>query len=119
MRRDPLDKAVKKIVKDLRTGLYSLVVLGTLEERGPLHGYALLQELRSLEPVLAPSEGTLYESLKTLERLGLVEGFWAEGPRPRKYYRLTPLGREALARVRRVACRVGALMAERSCREGE
>ncbi|NJE85606.1 PadR family transcriptional regulator [Thermococcus sp. CX2] len=96
------ERALKKLLKDLRSGLYSYLVLSLLERKGELHGYAIRKELEKLSSGrLVPSEGTLYDLLKSLKKYGLVEDFWAEvGGRPRKYYRLTDLGREILAELR-------------------
>jgi PadR family transcriptional regulator PadR len=49
----------------------------------------------------ATQEGTLYPLLSKMRREGLVDYEWQEsdaGP-PRKYYRLTPAGRTALAEL--------------------
>jgi PadR family transcriptional regulator PadR len=48
---------------------------------------------------LVTSDGTVYPLLARLRRQGLVQTQWVEsnaGP-PRRYYSLTPEGREALA----------------------
>lgn len=52
-------------------------------------------------------DGTVYPALRRLERAGMLEAHWeddavaAEGQRPpRRYYRLTPEGAEALERAR-------------------
>ena len=51
-------------------------------------------------------DGTVYPILRRLERRGVLEGAWedeavarAEQRPPRRYYRLTPLGDEALSDV--------------------
>ncbi|WP_297506197.1 PadR family transcriptional regulator [Thermococcus sp.] len=97
------EKALKKLRKELRSGLYSYLVLSLLEREGELHGYAIRKRLEVLSGgKLVPSEGALYDILKGLRKLGLLEDFWAEvGGRPRKYYRLTDLGREVLVELRR------------------
>ena len=99
---DRKEKALKKLRKDLRSGLYSYLVLSLLAKEGELHGYAIRKRLGELsEGRLVPSEGALYDILKSLKKLGLVEDFWVEVKgRPRKYYRLTDLGREVLLELR-------------------
>jgi DNA-binding PadR family transcriptional regulator len=83
-----------------------LVALGN-EDR---HGYAIIKEIeeRSAGAVTVRS-GTLYTALQRLEESGLVE---ESGDRPapdrddrrRRYYRITELGREVVAReMRRLA----------------
>ncbi len=87
------DKAARKLKKEIRAGVYSYLVLSLLRE-GEMHGYLIRKRLEELG--VAPSEGALYDILKSLQKLGLVEGFWVEEKRPRKLYRLTELGREVL-----------------------
>lgn len=67
-----------------------------------MHGYSIRREFEKIsDEKIVPSEGALYDLLKSLERYKLIEGFWAEaGGRPRKYYRLTDLGREVLNELR-------------------
>lgn len=74
-----------------------MLVLAVLAEEGEMHGYGLRKRLAGLLGG-EPPESTVYDVLKRLERLGLVEARWAlssEGAM-RRYYRLTPAGREAL-----------------------
>ena len=99
---DPKKKALKKLGKELHSGLYSYLILSLLNREGELHGYAIRKRLAELSNGrLVPSEGALYDILKGLKKLGLVEDEWAEvGGRPRKYYRLTELGREVLWELR-------------------
>lgn len=96
------EKALKKLRKELRSGLYSFLVLSILEGEGELHGYAIKKRLEELSGgKLVPSEGALYDILKGLEKHGLVEGVWAEvGGRPRRYYSITGTGRNVLARLK-------------------
>ncbi|AFL94945.1 puativie transcriptional regulator, PadR family [Thermococcus cleftensis] len=95
------EKALKKLRKDLRSGLYSYMVL-LLLEREELHGYAIRKRLEELSGGrIVPSEGALYDILKSLRKLGLVQDSWAEvGGRPRKYYSLTKLGKEVLEEMK-------------------
>jgi len=96
------EKVLRKLRKDLRSGLYSYLVLSLLSEEGELHGYAIRKKLGELSGgKLVPSEGALYDILKSLKKYKLVEDFWVEvNGRPRKYYRLTDLGREVLLALR-------------------
>ena len=99
---NPKEKALKKLRKELRSGLYSYLVLSLLEREDELHGYAIRKKLSELsDGKLVPSEGALYDILKSLKKYKLVEDFWAEvNGRPRKYYRLTNLGEEVLGELR-------------------
>ncbi|ASJ09736.1 transcriptional regulator [Thermococcus siculi] len=92
------EKALKKLRKEFRSGLYSYLVLLLLEKDGELHGYAIRKRLEELSNGrVVPSEGALYDILKSLKKIGLVQDEWVEvGGRPRKYYSLTGFGREVL-----------------------
>ncbi|AMQ18490.1 PadR family transcriptional regulator [Thermococcus peptonophilus] len=96
------EKALKKLRKELRSGLYSFLVLSILEREGELHGYAIRKRLEELSGgKLVPSEGALYDILKGLKKLGLLQDSWAEaGGRPRKYYSITEMGKIVLAQLR-------------------
>lgn len=66
--------------------------------RGPLHGYAVIEELgRRSDGALALPEGTVYPALHRLEAAGLLTSEWstAEGRR-RRVYDLTRRGRREL-----------------------
>jgi PadR family transcriptional regulator PadR len=79
----------------LRKGTLGLAVLATLWNEKL---YALeIQRKLALGAVLAAPEGTLYPLLNRLKREGLLSSEWveAEAGHPRKYYSLTPKGREA------------------------
>ena len=76
---------------DLR-GHLDLLLLTTLRDDGPAHGYALIASLRdrSLGAFDLP-EGTVYPALYRLERDGLVGSEWdASAARRRRVYSLTP-----------------------------
>src|SRR2546425_12523382 len=87
---------------DLR-GHLDLLLLGTLRQTGPAHGYALICALRERSAgVFDLPEGTVYPALHRLERDGLVSSEWdTSAPRRRRVYSLTPDGAAALAAKRR------------------
>lgn len=84
-------------VSQIRKGVVELAVLGLLagERR---YGSQLVDDLAA-HPGLAISAGTVYPLLARLKKSGLVDSHWQESPvgPPRKYYVLTPRGRDALA----------------------
>ena len=89
-------------MQDLRKGSTALLALHVLDEE-PMYGFQLVEALRARTGgVLDFAEGMLYPMLHKLERGGLLTAEWrpsVDGP-PRKYYRLTPAGRDELARRR-------------------
>ncbi len=89
--------------RERKKGTAEMLVLALLEDRAR-HGYeiAKLIDQRS-EGVLAFHAASLYPLLYRLERRGLIAGRWIEkaAQRRRRYYRLTPEGRQVLAAQRR------------------
>lgn len=71
-------------------------------ERGPLHGYGVIEALRAGSGgTFDLPTGTVYPALHRLERAGLIRSAWSDGPgRRRRSYRLTPAGLTALAEQR-------------------
>jgi DNA-binding PadR family transcriptional regulator len=79
---------------ELRRGVVVLAVLSQMDTAR--YGYSLIQRLA--EQGFDIEEGTLYPLLRRLEKQGLLESEWEVGEaRPRKYYRISPAGREVLA----------------------
>jgi PadR family transcriptional regulator PadR len=89
--------------RDLRKGSVEILILALLQEQA-MYGYQLAKELRRRSKgYFEFKEGTLYPALHRMENEGLVRGEWQvveQGP-SRKYYHLTPEGREQLTRSRR------------------
>ncbi|MFK4086079.1 PadR family transcriptional regulator [Kribbella sp. NPDC020789] len=87
----------EKVFTQLRRGTLEYCVLALLqgEER---YGFDLVKELGEIDGMVT-TEGTIYPLLARLRREGMVETSWREsesGP-PRRYYRSTPEGTQALA----------------------
>jgi len=96
-------KAAERIGKDLVAASATPLLLAILA-KAPSYGYAIIQEVRTLSGgELEWSEGMLYPVLHRLEDQGLIESYEERGDtgRKRKYYRLRPDGRRALAEERR------------------
>lgn len=87
--------------RELLRGNTDSLLLFLIAEQGRIHGYQLIKEARSRSGgYFQFREGTIYPALHKLEADGLVEGQWqtqASGQQ-RRYYRITPKGREALER---------------------
>ena len=84
-------------------GHLDLLLLGTLRQIGPAHGYALIIGLRERsEGTFDLPEGTVYPALHRLERDGLVASRWdTAAARRRRVYWLTQAGEAAMAARRR------------------
>lgn len=83
----------------------SQIARGTLEycillmlSQKHCYGYEILQRL-SRYPILTSTESTVYPLLRRLQKENYLQSVWqdsAEGLPPRKYYSLTPEGKEYL-----------------------
>jgi|SRR5215211_4243039 len=81
---------------ELRRGCLILGVLAQLNAEH--HGYALRKALA--EQGLAIDEGTLYPLLRRLETQGLLVSEWREeDKRNKRFYRLSPEGRQTLTQL--------------------
>ena len=104
--RDPTpadgpDALARKFQRELSAGLTSLVLLSVLAEAtGDLYGYEIARRLTGDGGPASPfKQGALYPVLRNMSGAGLLSSRVVpsySGP-PRRYYRITPLGREALA----------------------
>lgn len=92
----------RKFQKELTAGLTSLVLLSVLSEAAEdLYGYEIAKRLTAADiDAIAPfKQGALYPVLRNMSAAGLLSSRVVPsyaGP-PRRYYRITPLGREVLA----------------------
>lgn len=88
--------------RELKKGSAELLILSLVEAR-PRHGYEIskLIEERS-EGRLRFKVASLYPLLYRLEERGWISGKWVEKPgeRRRRFYRLTPDGKQMLAAQR-------------------
>jgi PadR family transcriptional regulator PadR len=98
---DPADLSTRKFQRELSAGLTALVLLAVLADAGDdLYGYEIARRLSGEPEGGGPFKlGALYPVLRNLSAAGLLSSRVVPsyaGP-PRRYYRITPLGRDALA----------------------
>ena len=82
----------------IRKGSTTLLILVLLSEE-TMYGYQISQELANRsDGYFEMKEGLLYPLLHRLKREGLIDSKWqtTSGGRRRKYYTITPAGKEAL-----------------------
>ena len=100
----------------LRKGCLELAILAALWD-GKLYGLEILRRLES-DSDLIISEGTVYPLLSRLKALGLVRSQWVESDagHPRKYYALTPAGKQRAIEMTsiwtRFSCGMSKLLAQ-------
>jgi PadR family transcriptional regulator PadR len=89
----------RKFQKELNAGLTGLVLLTVLDKANEdLYGYQIAKQLQVVSPTFGLKQGVLYPVLRAMSANGLLSSRVVPsyaGP-PRRYYRITDLGRTAL-----------------------
>ena len=98
---DSAESLTRKFQRELGAGLTALVLLSVLgESSDDLYGYEIARRLSAGSGEPSPfKQGALYPVLRNMSASGLLTSRVVpsySGP-PRRYYRITPLGREVLA----------------------
>jgi len=78
-------------------GTLTLMILKTLENMGPLHGYGIARRIEQTSGAqLSVNYGTLYPALLKLEQEGYIASEWGASGNNRKakFYSLTKAGRK-------------------------
>ena len=86
---------------DVRQGTLALMVLKTLERKGPLHGYGIARQIEQTSAdLLSVNYGTLYPALLKLEQEGYISSEWgvSDNNRRARFYSLTRAGRKQIER---------------------
>jgi len=96
----PAEAQSRKFQRELSAGLTSLVLLSVLAEATEdLYGYEIARRLTGDSDGASPfKQGALYPVLRNMSAAGLLSSRVVpsySGP-PRRYYRITALGREVL-----------------------
>lgn len=93
-----------EINKEVLKGHIDTLILSLIRSRD-MYGYELAKLVREKsEGQFELKEGTLYLSLKRLEKNQWISSYWGDEQGPggrRKYYQLTPLGKEGLEEKRK------------------
>ncbi len=80
-------------------GTLDLMVLKTLEQMGPLHGYGIARRIEQVgQDALTVNQGTIYLCLVRLVQKKWISAEWgkSENGRKAKFYDLTRAGRRQL-----------------------
>ncbi len=80
-------------------GTLDLMVLKTLEQLGPLHGYGIARRIEQVgEDVLIVNQGTIYLCLVRLVQKKWITAQWgtSDNNRKAKFYSVTAAGRKQL-----------------------
>lgn len=87
---------IENVKSQMRKGMLEYSIMLLLREK-PFYTSDIISELEKVNLIVV--EGTLYPLLSRLRKEGILDYEWQEstqGP-PRKYYKLTDAGKEALA----------------------
>ncbi|OZM58642.1 PadR family transcriptional regulator [Lottiidibacillus patelloidae] len=88
-----------EVNKEVLKGHIDTLILSLLHKK-EMYGYELAKYVREKsKEQFELKEGTLYLSLKRLEKNKWISSYWGDENGPggrRKYYKLTPLGKEGL-----------------------
>jgi PadR family transcriptional regulator PadR len=101
-----IDEVSRKFLKELNAGTSALVLLSVLDRADkPMYGYQIAKLIESsATDVYMMKQGALYPVLHSLEGTGLLQSEVepsVTGP-PRRYYRITPSGQQALRRWQQI-----------------
>jgi transcriptional regulator len=84
---------------DVPYGTLDLMILKTLQSRGPLHGFGLAREIEGVsENLLELNQGSIYPALQRLQQRGWISSEWGASAANRraKFYSLTETGGKRL-----------------------
>jgi DNA-binding PadR family transcriptional regulator len=96
MMMDNEDKLLENLFGELKRGTLVISVLLSVKE--PIYGYSLVQNLQANN--IKIDKNTLYPLLRRLEKQNLLSSFWDTSEnRARKYYQISDLGKEVLAKL--------------------
>ena len=95
------NEADKKFQKELNAGTAAVVLLSILDSaEKPMYGYQITKHIETSVEDMPMTQGALYPVLRSLEGSRLLESEVepsVSGP-PRRYYKITETGHEALKR---------------------
>jgi PadR family transcriptional regulator PadR len=80
-------------------GTLDLMVLTTLEQLGPMHGYGIARRIEQIgQDALIVNQGTIYLCLIRLVQKKLIKAQWgtSDNNRKAKFYSVTAAGRKQL-----------------------
>ncbi len=89
---------------DILQGTLDLMVLRTLENMGPQHGFGLAKRIQQISGgALDLNQGTLYPALLRLEQKGWIHSRWgtSDANRRAKFYEITRKGRQQVEKEAR------------------
>jgi len=93
------EKLREKINRELKSGLYTLLILKSVDELEEAYGYQIIKHIEEkTKGDVKLKEATVYPVLRYMDKHKILQSFWASSElgAPRKYYRLTDEGKKLL-----------------------
>lgn len=85
--------------KELTKGS-SLILILKMLEREPMYGYQMIKTIEDKsQNIFQWKEGSLYPILYSMEKKELIQSYWQEGKRRRKYYEITNKGLKEIKKL--------------------
>jgi PadR family transcriptional regulator len=109
------------MLEDVPYGTLDLMVLKTLQQMGPLHGYGIARRIEQIaEGMLALNQGTIYPALLRLEQKGWITSEWgsSENNRRARFYSITKAGKKQFTAEKESWARTVAMMERMLGEEG-
>ena len=95
-----MDESMTRQKNDILQGTLVLLILKTLADSGPMHGYAMTAHIQRVsDDLLRVEEGSLYPALHRMTQDGWLRAEWGvtEKNRQARFYTLTAAGKRQLA----------------------
>jgi len=92
-----MEKVKEKINREMRSGIYTLIILKVIEELGETYGYEIQKYVQN-KTGIELKDATIYPVLRYLVKKKVLRAYWTEpgAGMPRKYYSLTKEGKNLL-----------------------
>ncbi len=89
-----MEKVREKINREMRSGIYALLILKVIDELGETYGYEIQKYVNNIAGIEL-KDATIYPVLRYLVKKRVLKAYWTEPNTgvPRKYYTLTEEGR--------------------------
>ena len=97
-----MKKVREKIDREMRSGIYTMLILKAIEELGETYGYEIQKHVEEKSNgKIKLKDATVYPVLRYLTRKKILYAYWTEPGEgaPRKYYSLTEKGKKLLKAV--------------------
>ncbi len=92
----------EKVNREMRSGLYALLILKAIDDLGESYGYEIVKYLeRRSGGKIRVKDASIYPILRYFSRKKILKSYWTEPGAgvPRKYYKLTDEGKALLGEL--------------------